>query len=48
MQIFEALATLVQDVEVGEIGDWKWIDPTDRFTAVYKQLNCEHLMKWLK
>jgi 5'-3' exonuclease len=44
-QLFKTLATLVQDVEVGEIADWKWTGPTDRFEAVCKQLNCEHLLK---
>jgi len=44
-QLFKTLATLVQDVEVGEITDWKWTGPTDRFEAVCKQLNCEHLLK---
>ena len=44
-QLFKTLATLVQDVEVGEITDWKWNGPTDRFEAVCKQLNCEHLLK---
>jgi hypothetical protein len=44
-QMFKTLATLVQDVEVGEITDWKWTGPTDRFEVVCKQLNCEHLLK---
>jgi hypothetical protein len=35
----------VQDVEVGEITDWKWTGPTDRFEVVCKQLNCENLLK---
>jgi hypothetical protein len=44
-QLFKTLATLVHDVEVGEITDWKWTGPTDRFEAVCNQLNCEHLLK---
>jgi 5'-3' exonuclease len=44
-QLFKTLATLVHDVEVGEITDWKWNGPTDRFELVCKQLNCEHLLK---
>jgi hypothetical protein len=44
-QLFKTLATLVQDVEVGEISDWKWNGPTDRFEVVCKQLNAEHLLK---
>ena len=47
-QLFKTLATLVQDVEVGEIANWKWSGPTERFEAVCKQLNCEHLMERLK
>jgi 5'-3' exonuclease len=44
-QLFKKLATLVQDVEVGEISDWKWNGPTERFEAVCKQLGSEHLLK---
>ena len=44
-QLFKTLATLVSDVEVGETSDWKWSGPTERFEAVCKQLNCEHLLK---
>ena len=46
-QLFKTLATLVSDVEVGEISDWKWSGPTERFEAVCKQLNCEQLLKRL-
>jgi 5'-3' exonuclease len=44
-QLFKTLATLVQDVEVGEISDWKWTGPTDRFAEVCQILKCEHLAK---
>jgi 5'-3' exonuclease len=44
-QLFKILATLVQDVEVGEISDWKWNGPTERFEAVCKQLGSEQLLK---
>jgi 5'-3' exonuclease len=44
-QLFKTLATLVQDVEVGEIANWKWNGPTDQFEAVCKRLNCEDLLK---
>jgi 5'-3' exonuclease len=44
-QLFKTLATLVTDVEVGNINDWKWTGPTDRFEAVCKQLNSEYLLK---
>ena len=47
-QLFKTLATLVQDVEVGEIADWKWNGSTDPFKVVCKRLNCEHLLNKLK
>jgi 5'-3' exonuclease len=47
-QLFKTLATLVQDVEVGEPADWKWTGPTTEFTKVCKQLNSEHLLKKLQ
>jgi 5'-3' exonuclease len=46
-QLFKTLATLVQDVEVGEISDWKWNGPTPEFVKVCKRLNSEHLLKKL-
>ena len=33
-QLFKTLPTFLQDVEVGEITDWKWNGPTERFAAV--------------
>jgi 5'-3' exonuclease len=47
-QLFKTLATLVQDVEVGELTDWKWNGPTTEFAKVCKQLNSEHLLKKLQ
>ena len=46
-QLFKTLATLVQDVEVGEISDWKWNGPTDRFTAVAEKLGAPQLIERL-
>jgi 5'-3' exonuclease len=43
-QLFKTLAKLVQDVEVGELGDWKWNGPTDRFAAVAEKLGATHLV----
>jgi hypothetical protein len=43
-QLFKTLATLVQDVEVGEISDWKWNGPTDRFAAVAEKLGSPRLL----
>jgi 5'-3' exonuclease len=42
-QLFKTLATLVQDVEVGKVGDWKWSGPLPTFSAVLEQLNAKHL-----
>jgi 5'-3' exonuclease len=44
-QLFKTLATLVSDVEVGHISDWKWSGPTRQFEQVCKALQCEHLLK---
>jgi 5'-3' exonuclease len=46
-QLFKILATLVQDVEVGKVSDWKWNGPTPEFVNVCKRLNSEHLLKKL-
>jgi hypothetical protein len=46
-QLFKTLATLVQDVEVGEISDWKWNGPTDRFASVAEKLGAAQLIKRL-
>jgi 5'-3' exonuclease len=46
-QLFKTLATLVQDVEVGEIADWKWNGPTMEFAEICKRLNGEHLLRKL-
>ena len=46
-QLFKKLATLVQDVEVGEINDWKWRGPTTEFAEICKRLNSEHLLRKL-
>jgi 5'-3' exonuclease len=47
-QLFRTLATLVQDVEVGEITDWKWNGPTDRFAAVAEKLGAPQLIERLR
>jgi 5'-3' exonuclease len=47
-QLFKTLATLVQDVEVGEVGDWKWNGPLPSLSAVLERLNAEHLVSRLK
>ena len=47
-QLFKTLATLVQDVEVGEITDWKWNGPTDRFPEVAEKLGAPQLVERLR
>jgi 5'-3' exonuclease len=47
-QLFKTLATLVQDVEVGEISDWKWNGPTDRFPEVAEKLGAPQLVERLR
>jgi len=47
-QLFKTLATLVQDVEVGEISDWKWNGPTERFAAVAEKLGAPQLVERLR
>jgi 5'-3' exonuclease len=47
-QLFKTLATLVQDVEVGEISDWKWNGPTDRFASVAEKLGAPKLVERLR
>jgi len=44
-QLFKTLATLVQDVDVGEPMDWKWNGPTNSFEDICKHLGSEHLLK---
>ena len=44
-QLFKTLATLMQDVEVGEISDWKWNGPTKQFDEICSNLRCNHLVK---
>jgi 5'-3' exonuclease len=44
-QLFKTLATLVSDVEVGHISDWKWSGAASKFEQVCKTLQCEHLLK---
>jgi 5'-3' exonuclease len=44
-QLFKSLATLVQDVEVGEPVDWKWNGPTKLFDEICSNLRCNYLVK---
>jgi 5'-3' exonuclease len=43
--LFRQLATLITDVPVGEVGDWKWNGPTDRFESVANKLGAPQLIE---
>ncbi len=42
--LFRTLATLVTDVEVGSVDDWKWNGPTDEFSAICERIGAQHLL----
>ena len=44
-QLFKTLATLVQDVEVGEPVDWKWNGPQKEFDEICSNLRCNYLIR---
>src|SRR4029079_13961708 len=41
--LFKHLATVVTDVEVGAVDDWRWTGPTDDFLAVANEIGAPHL-----
>ncbi len=43
--LFKQLATLITDVPVGEVGDWLWTGPTDRFEEVANKLGAPQLIE---
>ena len=43
--LFKQLATLTTDVPVGDVGDWLWKGPTDRFESVANMLGASHLIE---
>jgi 5'-3' exonuclease len=43
--LFKQLATLITDVPVGDVGDWLWTGPTDRFEAVANELGAPQLVE---
>ncbi len=43
--LFKKLATLITTVPVGNIADWKWVGPTDRFEEVAKRLGVPQLVE---
>ena len=46
--IFKQLATLITDVPVGDVGDWLWRGPTDRFEEVANKLGAPQLVERLR
>ena len=43
--LFKQLATLITDVPVGDVGDWLWRGPTDRFEEVASKLGVPQLIE---
>ena len=43
--LFKQLATLTTDVLVGDVGDWLWTGPTDRFESVANKLGAPQLIE---
>ena len=43
--LFKQLATLITDVPVGDVGDWLWRGPTDRFEEVVNKLGAPQLIE---
>jgi hypothetical protein len=43
--LFKQLATLITDVPVGDVGDWLWTGPTDRFESIANKLGAPQLIE---
>ncbi len=43
--LFKTLATLVTDVEVGQVDDWRWDGPTDDLAAWAERLDAPDLVR---
>ena len=43
--LFKQLATLITDVPVGDVADWLWTGPTDRFESVANSLGAPQLIE---
>jgi 5'-3' exonuclease len=46
--LFKQLATLITTVPVGDISDWKWTGPTERFEQVAKTLGASQLVERIR
>jgi hypothetical protein len=45
--LFKQLATLITTVPVGDIADWKWTGPTERFEEVANRLGVPQMVERL-
>jgi len=48
VMLYRTLATLVTDVKVGKVDDWRWNGPTPEFSAICKQIGAQHLVERTK
>jgi hypothetical protein len=46
--LFRTLATLVQDVPVGSVDNWKWTGATSEFADLLKEFGATHLLDRLE
>ena len=46
--LFKQLATLITDVPVGDLADWLWTGPTDRFEKIAQDLGAPQLVERLR
>ena len=46
--LYRTLATLVTDVEVGKVDDWRWNGPTSEFSAICERIGAQHLVERTK
>ena len=42
--LFRRIATVVTDLDVGAVDDWRWTGPTDEFRAVAERLEAPELV----
>jgi 5'-3' exonuclease len=41
--LFKRIATVVTDIDVGKVDDWRWTGPTDDFAAIAADVGAAHL-----
>ena len=42
--LFRTIATVVTDIDVGTVDDWRWTGPTDELAAVADELDAPELL----